>query len=310
MKNLFVLTAAVALLVAGAVAQESAPAPVKPNQPFMFVQKSTAQGVGQGMGQGAGQGPEWRVEHPEGDFAGNFVFYSAEMGGDRETVKGSPYTATALTEITQLLADGNRISNKSSASLARDSQGRTRREETLGKIGSLQVNGVKVVSIHDPVAGTEFVFKSGTQPVEEENHPDAKIVRIEEGKRVRVMAGAAAPPGVSKERWREQPGEVKRESLGTQTIEGVSAEGKRETRTIPAGAIGNERPIEITSETWYSPDLHTVVLSKRNDPRMGETVFRLTEIKRGEPDASLFQAPPGSKVNKEKFFIDTNDKEE
>lgn len=310
MKKLFVLIVAVALLVAVAVAQESAPVPAKPNQSFMFVQKSTAQGVGQGMGQGAGQGTEWRIEHPEGDLAGNFVFYSAEMGGDRETVKGSPYTATAVTEITQPLADGNCISHKTSASLARDSQGRTRREETLGKIGSLQVNGVKLVSIHDPVAGTEFVFKSGTQPAEEESHPGAKIVRIEERRKVRVMAGTVAAAAVSKDRWTEQPGEVKHESLGTQTIEGVSAEGKRETRTIPAGAIGNERPIEISSETWYSPDLHTVVLSKRNDPRMGETVYRLTEIKRGEPDASLFQPPPGAKGNKEQIIIETNPKEE
>src|SRR5207302_709454 len=169
--------------------------------------------------------------------------------------------------------------------------GRMRREETVGKIGGLQANGLKVVSIHDPVAGTEFIFKSGEQPAEEENHTGAKVVRVEERKRVRVIAG-----GVAKENWVEQPGEVKHESLGTQTIEGVSAEGKRETRTIPAGAIGNERPIQITSETWYSPDLHTVVLSKRNDPRMGETTFRLTEISRAEPDASLFQPPPGVKV--------------
>ena len=85
--------------------------------------------------------------------------------------------------------------------------------------------------------------------------------------------------------------EVKHESLGTQTIEGVTAEGTRDTRTIPAGAIGNERPIVITSETWTSPDLQMVVLSKRNDPRFGETVYKLTKITRGEPDPALFQAP-------------------
>jgi hypothetical protein len=111
--------------------------------------------------------------------------------------------------------------------------------------------------------------------------------------------------GPSSERGKVESGEVKHESLGTQTIEGLSAEGKRETRTIAAGAIGNEKPIEIVSETWYSPDLHAVVLSKRNDPRMGETVYRLTEIKRGEPDASLFQPPPGEKGNKERIIIET-----
>jgi hypothetical protein len=81
------------------------------------------------------------------------------------------------------------------------------------------------------------------------------------------------------------------ESLGKQTIEGVEAEGKRTTTTIPADAIGNERPIEMVSETWYSPELQTTIMSKRSDPRTGETTYRLTNIRRGEPDASLFQVP-------------------
>ena len=74
---------------------------------------------------------------------------------------------------------------------------------------------------------------------------------------------------------------------------------KRDTVMIPAGQIGNERAIEIVSETWYSPELHTMVLRKHSDPRVGETVFRLTDIKRNEPDASLFQPPPGAKVSVE-----------
>lgn len=81
------------------------------------------------------------------------------------------------------------------------------------------------------------------------------------------------------------------EPLGKQVIEGIEAEGKRTTMTIPAGAIGNEREIEIVSESWYSPELQTVIFSKRNDPTTGETTYRLTNIRRGEPDASLFQVP-------------------
>jgi len=42
----------------------------------------------------------------------------------------------------------------------------------------------------------------------------------------------------------EDGGTAKKEALGEQMIEGVRAEGTRETRTIPAGKIGNERPIE------------------------------------------------------------------
>src|SRR5262245_7316473 len=96
--------------------------------------------------------------------------------------------------------------------------------------------------------------------------------------------------------------EVNRESLGTQTIEGVAAEGTRVTFTIPAGKIGNERPIVTVNERWYSPELQTVVLSKNSDPRMGETTYRLTNIVRSEPDPSLFQVPSDYTVNENHSF--------
>jgi TonB family protein len=91
--------------------------------------------------------------------------------------------------------------------------------------------------------------------------------------------------------------ESKTESLGKQTIEGVEAEGTRTVQTIPAGAVGNERPIEIVRERWYSPELQMVVLNRSVDPRVGETTMRLTNILRSEPDASLFQIPSDYTIN-------------
>ena len=85
---------------------------------------------------------------------------------------------------------------------------------------------------------------------------------------------------------------TKKESLGKQTIEGVEAEGTRITTTIPAGDIGNELPIEMVFETWYSPELQTVIMSKHSDPRSGESTYRLTNINRIEPPHSLFELPP------------------
>jgi TonB family protein len=82
-----------------------------------------------------------------------------------------------------------------------------------------------------------------------------------------------------------------KEELGKQAIEGVECEGRREVTTIPAGAVGNERPIEMVNETWYSPELKMMILSKRNDPRFGESTYRVTNISRSEPDAALFQVP-------------------
>jgi hypothetical protein len=99
--------------------------------------------------------------------------------------------------------------------------------------------------------------------------------------------------------------EVNRESLGTQMIEGLAAEGTRVTFTIATGKIGNERPIVTVNERWYSPELQTVVLSKNSDPRMGETTYRLTDISRGEPDPSLFQVPADYTVKEGGFSFRT-----
>jgi hypothetical protein len=81
------------------------------------------------------------------------------------------------------------------------------------------------------------------------------------------------------------------ESLGKRNIEGVMAEGTRDTIVIPAGEIGNDRPIEIVDERWYSPELQTVLLSRHSDPRMGETAYSLTNVRRVEPPPALFQVP-------------------
>lgn len=95
--------------------------------------------------------------------------------------------------------------------------------------------------------------------------------------------------------------EVNKESLGTQMIEGVMAEGTRVTFTIPAGKIGNAAPIVTVNERWYSPELQAVVMSKNSDPRSGETTYRLININRSEPDPSLFQVPSDYTIKENSF---------
>ncbi len=87
------------------------------------------------------------------------------------------------------------------------------------------------------------------------------------------------------------PPKGERSSLGTKTIEGVKAEGTAVTRTIPAGEIGNRDPIVVRHESWYSPELKVTVLTRQSDPRYGDTVYRLTHIRREEPAADLFKVP-------------------
>ena len=121
-------------------------------------------------------------------------------------------------------------------------------------------------------------------------------------KHVQVTDGhvdqVGSEPGVSMfvQKHMDEQAQASTEDLGSQSMEGVLVNGVRTTHTIPAGQIGNERPIAIVSEIWTSPDLKTVVFSKRTDPRMGEQTFRLTNIVRAEPDPSLFTVPPDFKI--------------
>jgi hypothetical protein len=83
------------------------------------------------------------------------------------------------------------------------------------------------------------------------------------------------------------------ESLGTQKLEGLTAIGRRTRSVIPAGQVGNDRPIEITDEKWESVDLKVVLVSRHHDPRTGDIEYRLTKISRTEPPPDLFTVPPG-----------------
>jgi hypothetical protein len=84
--------------------------------------------------------------------------------------------------------------------------------------------------------------------------------------------------------------------LEHKVIEGVNVEGRKTTTTIAAGQVGNEQPITITSEEWRSPELGVLVLTRHSDPRSGESVYRLQNIVRAEPDRSLFMVPPDYEI--------------
>ena len=358
--------------------------------------------------------------HAPGESFG-FSFMSSEMHFDSKVVKGAPYSAESVTESVQVLADGNRITHTSKASLYRDNEGRTRRDQTLNHIGPWATSDepAQTIFINDPVAGAHYILNPRTRTAQKmsnvltftrskrEGAPptgvatgtrvfmhsrnDALVLSQESsktinggglsGKAVKKVpptyppiakaAGAEGPVSVqivvsesgavesakavsghpllqaaavaAAKEWQFTPTKLSgnavkvsgtisfvfslpkedeatgnvtlmrtpapghapegervnvnvlvkpvKESLGKQMIEGVEAEGTRTTHTFPAGMIGNERPINIISERWYSPELQMVVLTKHNDPRFGETSYRLTNINRSEPTRTLFEVP-------------------
>ena len=254
---------AMILLLAGAGvrAQDAASAPPPPPPP------------GHGYGHGPGR-DEIRL-----------LGFEAGLGD--KVVTGAPFSASFTTESTETLADGNQIKHTSTGTIARDSQGRTRRDMTLPAFGATAVAGQAaphVTFVNDPVAGTRYILEADTKTARQMPAPPDKS----QFTRKTHTGGGPGAEAADKE--------TVTTSLGTQTIGGVTAEGTRYTRTIPAGQIGNAKPIVIVSERWYSADLQMVVMTKRSDPRSGDTTFQMTSIARTEPAASLFQVPAGYTV--------------
>lgn len=277
---------------------------------------------------------------PMGPQQDTFVFVGME-GHGQKAVKGAPYSAESVTESVQTLADGNRIVRNNKALVYRDSEGRTRREQSIKAIGPWASGdeAPRFISIFDPVAGvnytlnprnktatkmtvggpgkdftfvgpggapgqTRVIVRSGGEgPMPPppmmpgaSGGPGPVIIEREE---VRIIHGEGGPNKVQGEAPKGPKPESRKEDLGTRSIEGVNAQGTRVTMTFPAGFFGNERPLEVVSEKWYSPELQTVIMTKHSDPRQGETTFRLTNINRNNPDSSLFAPPADYKVNEQ-----------
>jgi hypothetical protein len=237
---------------------------------------------------------------------GNFGFISEKLVGGNP-VKGAPYSAQAVTETTQTLADGNRIVQKSTATRYRDSEGRERREQTLSMIGPFTAQGdaPQIISISDPVTGVNYSLNPKEKIAVKLPTPLPGLPGVPAGgvKEKFDVTFSTAGPGVALGSraaqvmiYKGSPvggnAAPKVEQLGTKVIAGVQTDGTRTTITIPAGQMGNERAIDIVDEQWRSPELQVTVLSTHSDPRMGETVYSLMNIDRSEPLLTLFQVPP------------------
>jgi hypothetical protein len=219
-------------------------------------------------------------------------------------VTGAPYSANSTITTTQTLTDGNQIQRTTTGSVARDSHGRVRTERTAPEIAP-GLNGgepLKFITIQDPTSGTNFILNAAEKTAHKVQPPPelTQVKTAANGESVTIAMGSMVVPENST---------TSKIDLGTQIIDGVPAKGTRTIRTIPAGSMGNSGPIEITAETWYSPALQIMLLTKNNDPRIGETTSKLTNIQRVEPAPALFQIPadytvvddPGPKFVHHKF---------
>jgi len=223
------------------------------------------------------------------------------------TVTGAPYSGEEVSENVKILADGTRITQKTmTRKIWRDSEGRTRTERPLG-MGPNQASMPTIIEITDPVAGFKYTVdtqnkvthRQATSPMPSRgpigapvgsSAPQGGIAGGGGGGRAGSMGATIAAP-VSAQADSQMRTRFVNESIGTQSIDGVIAEGTRSTVTYPVGMMGNDREFSSVTERWMSPDLKIQVLSKTNDPRNGESIFRIENLSRTPPDPTLFMPP-------------------
>jgi hypothetical protein len=226
-------------------------------------------------------------------------------------VTGAPFSAEAITTVTQTLSDGTRIEQRTTAKFYRDGAGRVRREQSIMGLDALNPSteaqtvitidiepGDGMVYLLDPVARTarrmpRMLFSTGA--LSGAIYSLGMGARGNVNIRLRLPGQGDAPvlgQGVAVAR-RGAPGDLAstEEQLGMRQIDGVRATGRRTTTTIPIDRIGNDRPIQITDERWESPELKLMISSRFSDPRTGVVEYRLANINRAEPPADLFMVP-------------------
>jgi hypothetical protein len=230
-----------------------------------------------------------------------------------KTVTGRPLSATEERHSLQILGDGTRIERTDTDKFYRDDQGRTRSERQDGTIlvndpvqgMTAEINGNRKVvkrkasaiskgSVSAEVAARidAELASAKTTSAEVAAKIDAELASV----KATAVSGASTSSTVADKLKAEalaKSAARQEEDLGYQSVNGVTAQGFRTTTTIPAGQIGNDRPIQIVSERWYSADLQMNVKTINSDPRFGETTYQLTNILQVAPDPSLFQVPAG-----------------
>lgn len=242
-----------------------------------------------------------------------FVSAIAHAQNGPTPVQYRPYTAVEKVTFVQKLTNGITITRETTITMVRDSQGRTRREETVPVFGGRSITHIHVL---DPSAHTTTSWSSQNKqatrfhianPQLPPTTPPApgfgtaangSVVSSSSAVLVAgpVLSGGA---GVGIAGSRSDPNlkpTFKREKLEGKTIAGAYAEGTRLTTTFPINSLGNDQPLSIVTDTWTSADLNLTLYAVTDDPRSGTQTTEVTSLDRNEPDPVLFEPPAGYEV--------------
>jgi hypothetical protein len=201
-----------------------------------------------------------------------------DEGFGNRVINGKPFSATEERHSLQVLGDGTRIENTETNRLFRDAEGRTRVEQMNGTVG-----------IYDPVAKFSVELDPATKTARKGIGGGGFSYVINDA--LRGLISNSGPASRSNPATMKGVMSETTENLGSQSVNGVTAQGIRTTMTIPKGQIGNNKDIKVLTERWTSSDLQMLVKSINSDPRFGDTTYQLTKVSQSAPDPGLFQIP-------------------
>ena len=223
-----------------------------------------------------GRGPE-----NGGPMAGMFEFGGLVGGFGGKVVTGKPILATlTITRVETL--PGNSITNTTNGTFARGADGSTYRNVKFTTIGPWSASGKaqEFAYIRNETNGTQYTVNvaKGTYeayPIRQRKSGEERKNRLDR-------------PSLANETVTDNLSGTYTDPV-TNTVYPV--DDRKVTRTIPAGAIGNELPIVITFERWYSAALDLLLQETRSDPRFGTTTYQLSNIGQS-PASTLFLPNP------------------
>jgi hypothetical protein len=211
---------------------------------------------------------------PDGD-SGIFGVFSIAV----PTLPNAPFSAFVDTEETRYRPNGSPgMISRNHRLIARDGQGRVFQERRMiVPVGSPMPSQLTQTEIRNPNTGTIALCD-----------PDRHVCEL---RIYRAPVTATLQPTGP---WADGASYLTREDLGTQTVSGLEMIGTREVLTV---TMNTNRPVAVTKEFWYSPQLGLNISTRRWDPRIGRVeMFTVTDINLSEPDPSLFALPVDARV--------------
>jgi len=238
---------------------------------------------------------------PKAPYHGLATFQAPRYGP--RPIVGAPYYGEEVSQHEQTLANGTQINEtKTLRKIWRDSQGRTRIERELG-VNPSSKSAPAIVQITDPVAGYIYTLDTARRVAHrvvappppggpQTGNPDRMPIRAASRAGTAGSLTGTFTPAV-RQTTDAQGHQVTIEELGTKAIDGILVEGTRRTTVYPTGSQGNDRPLKVIFESWWSADVKVIMLSMTDNPRSGVTTVKTTHLNTQEPDPELFLLPVG-----------------